>query len=189
MTNWETGTRVPLMIRHPHLTASHGKHTNSPAELVDLYKTLAELAGLPAPEASVEGKSLAPLLRDPSQLLPGVALSQFPRCYSYVNVTKNWEDRHLHDFAEDCQWTNRTHFDIMGYSMRTNEYRLTQWLQWDKENLVAMWDQVNATELYLHNQSTIETTFNDENINLAYNPSYAETVQALTKQMKTAFGY
>lgn len=58
--------RVPLIVRMP------GKAKNARAsgivELIDLFPTFAELAGLPSPDG-LDGKSFAPLLKDPT--LPG----------------------------------------------------------------------------------------------------------------------
>jgi iduronate 2-sulfatase len=52
-TNFELGTRVPLLIRAAAATGSAGLavggHSSELAELVDVYPTLAELAGLPLP--------------------------------------------------------------------------------------------------------------------------------------------
>ena len=44
MTNFELGTRVPLIISAPWLTASKGQRSMALAEAVDLYPTLSELA-------------------------------------------------------------------------------------------------------------------------------------------------
>ena len=49
-----------------------------PAELVDLYPTLCELAGLPIPE-HLDGTSLAPSIHDKYNLARKFAISQFPR--------------------------------------------------------------------------------------------------------------
>lgn len=47
-TNWDLDTRVPLMIRTPGL-AQPGRAASGIVEYVDVYPTLAALAGLPAP--------------------------------------------------------------------------------------------------------------------------------------------
>ena len=45
-TNWETGTRVPLLIRDPSLPKSHGRKHSALVELTDVFPTLCELAGI-----------------------------------------------------------------------------------------------------------------------------------------------
>lgn len=67
----EESVKVPMMIKVP------GKKpaiTNSFTELLDLYPTLAELAGLDYPEA-IQGKSLLPILDNPSTILRDFAFS------------------------------------------------------------------------------------------------------------------
>ena len=61
-TLWEQATRVPFMIAGPGVAAWR----NSPrtVNLLDIFPTLAELCGLKTP-AGLEGRSIAPLLRDP----------------------------------------------------------------------------------------------------------------------------
>jgi arylsulfatase A-like enzyme len=54
--------RVPLIIRPAPSLDCPASVSDSPAELVDLYPTVCELAGLPAPPAA-EGVSLCPELR------------------------------------------------------------------------------------------------------------------------------
>jgi choline-sulfatase len=58
---WDRSTRVPLIFAGPGVAQSSRCHR--PAELLDLYPTLADLAGLPAP-SGLEGHSLLPQLRD-----------------------------------------------------------------------------------------------------------------------------
>ncbi len=60
---FEEATRVPFIVSVPWLKDQHGRGTKKITELVDLYPTLAELAGVPAPEA-LQGTSLKPLLLD-----------------------------------------------------------------------------------------------------------------------------
>jgi len=61
----EAGLRVPLVIAGPGV-ARPGAPTTALAEIVDLYPTLVDLAGLP-PVPGVDGLSLRPLLEDPSR--------------------------------------------------------------------------------------------------------------------------
>jgi arylsulfatase A-like enzyme len=60
---FEQGARVPLVIYAPD---AKGNSHASPrvVESLDLYATLADLCGLPAPR-NLEGRSLAPLLQNP----------------------------------------------------------------------------------------------------------------------------
>ena len=66
-TNFELGTRVPLIIRAPGIPASHGAIAEGVAELVDVYPTLAELAGTPVPADHLDGVSLMGYFEDPTR--------------------------------------------------------------------------------------------------------------------------
>ncbi|WP_133795697.1 sulfatase [Prosthecobacter fusiformis] len=77
MTNFELGTRVPLMVSAPGMKAA-GERSRALVELVDLYPTLADLAGLPISE-KLEGKSFAPLLNTPKRPWKKAAFSEYLR--------------------------------------------------------------------------------------------------------------
>ncbi|HLU50300.1 MAG TPA: sulfatase-like hydrolase/transferase, partial [Planctomycetota bacterium] len=80
MTLFENAARVPLIVAGPGVAAA-GKRTRSIVELVDLYPTIAELCGAPRP-AHLSGKSLVPLLRDPSASVRESALTKCNNGYS-----------------------------------------------------------------------------------------------------------
>ena len=56
---FETALRTPLMIKVPGKT--NGEKTDAMTEFIDIYPSLAELAGIEVPN-SVEGKSFVPIL-------------------------------------------------------------------------------------------------------------------------------
>jgi arylsulfatase A-like enzyme len=60
-TLWDRSTRVPLIFAGPGINP--GQRCMQPSELLDIYPTLAELAGL-AKRDGLEGLSLVPQLRD-----------------------------------------------------------------------------------------------------------------------------
>jgi arylsulfatase A-like enzyme len=76
-TNFEVATRSPLIVSAPGMQ-SIGKKTDALVELVDIYPSLCELAGLPLP-AHLEGTSFVPLLNQPMRPWKTAAFSQYPR--------------------------------------------------------------------------------------------------------------
>lgn len=87
-TLFDNGTRVPLVVVAPG-QESPGARIDMPAELVDLYPTLAELAGLEAP-ARTAGVSLASVLDDPAETPRSSALSQHTSPDGYSLRTERW---------------------------------------------------------------------------------------------------
>lgn len=148
-TNFELDARVPLIIKAPGKPSpskpSRGAKCDALVEFVDIYPTLAELAGLPLPE-HLEGTSFAPLLSDPDRQWKTAAFSQYPR-------------------SDKGQ-------ALMGYSMRTDRYRFTAWVERDKPESVV------AAELYDHQTDPAEDT------NIAAAAEHAELVRGLSQQLK-----
>jgi arylsulfatase A-like enzyme len=62
MSLMDQSSRVPLIIHAPGMTAGA---CAAPVSLVDVFPTITELCGQPQPQG-LEGRSLVPLLRDPS---------------------------------------------------------------------------------------------------------------------------
>lgn len=111
-TNLEQAARSPLVIYSP-FTGVAGAKPTSPVNFVDLYPTLCELAGLPIPQQplaenedpfapaagrALKGKSLVPVMQDPTISLRTGALTLFSRN------------------------------GAMGYSYRTERYRYIEWI-------------------------------------------------------------
>ena len=89
----------------------------------------------------VEGLSFAPLLEDPGRSWRKAAFSQYPRG------------------------------KVMGYTMRTDRYRYTEWN--DRES-----GETKARELYDHQRDS------QENVNVIGRPEYAEDTGKLEAMMK-----
>lgn len=122
-TNFEIDARAPMVASTPD-TAGTAKRTRSLVEFVDMYPSLCELCGLPVPE-HCEGTSFAPLIPDPDQPWKDAAFSQYPRQKGTVKV--------------------------MGYTMRTDRYRYTEWQDRGTGDVLAR-------ELYDHNQDPKRTS-------------------------------
>jgi len=87
---FEESTRVPLIIAPPG-TKHAGQVCARTVELLDLYPTLADLAGL-APPKTLEGASLRPLLENPAAPWTRPAFSQVDRGNSpgHTVRTERW---------------------------------------------------------------------------------------------------
>ena len=100
-TNYEQSTRVPFMLVDPRNKKQiDGGRAPASVELVDIFATLCDMAGLEAP-AQIEGTSLVPILSNVNKHVKPAAVSQF---------TRHVEGR-----------------EIMGYSWRSPRYRYIEW--------------------------------------------------------------
>ncbi len=107
---WEDGTRVPIIVSAPGHKA--GQKTNRPAELLDVFPTLLELAGLPKDETQ-EGQSLVPLMKNPKKEWNHPAITSFGlgnysiRSTHYRFIQYFEGSRELYDLRDDPhEWNN-----------------------------------------------------------------------------------
>jgi uncharacterized sulfatase len=95
---FEESARVPFLIFAPGMKGN-GRSSASLVEMLDVFPTLCDLAGVPA-APKLEGKSLRPLLEDPSATLHDAAFTQARR-------------------GENAEFWGR--------SVRTTRWRCTEW--------------------------------------------------------------
>jgi iduronate 2-sulfatase len=96
-TNYEQANRIPILIAAPGVTQP-GSATKQLAESVDIFPTLVDLAGLPAPKLPqpMDGVSLVPVLKDPTARVRDHAYHAYPKAK-------------------------------LGRAIRTERYRLVEW--------------------------------------------------------------
>jgi arylsulfatase A-like enzyme len=85
---WDVGLRVPLIIAMPGAKSQTSERT---VQLLDLYPTLADLAGLPAP-TGMEGHSIARLVNKPGAAwsFPAFAVVMFQGKLGRSVTTERW---------------------------------------------------------------------------------------------------
>lgn len=68
----------------------------------------------------------------------------------------------------------------MGYSVRTKDWRFTQWVEWNGTQLAPRWDNVIAEELYDHRKEPIlPIAFDTELENVVNDTANADIVKDL----------
>jgi len=149
-TNYEVDTRIPLIVRDPHNKNNEGRHSDAIVETVDVYPTLCELAGLEIP-THIQGSSFQAVLQDTADW-EDVAFSQYPRTASI-----------------DGQ-----NVKVMGYSMRTSDYRLTRWINIETRETLDM-------EFYDHSHPLPEMT------NLAAMDHYKDIIPILNQKLEEEY--
>jgi iduronate 2-sulfatase len=105
-SNYEEMNRIPIIFAGPGV--KQGAGTSALAETVDIYPTLAALAGLPAPKGPqpIDGASLVPVLQKPGSKVKDHVYHAFPR-------------------------PRPGRGDWLGRAIRTERYRFVEWLPAD----------------------------------------------------------
>jgi choline-sulfatase len=109
-TLWDRGTKVPLIFAGPGV--KNGQRCTQPAELLDIYPTLVELAALPQ-RNDLEGISLVPQLKDAAATRERPAITSHNQGnhgirserWRYIRYADGTEE--LYDMIKDPQeWHN-----------------------------------------------------------------------------------
>lgn len=131
MTNYNIDLHVPMIIRYPN-QENRGAQTQGITELIDMFPSLCELAGIDAP-SYMQGTSFVPLIQNPNRPWKKAAFSQFHRRPKVSADGKRY----------------------MGYSINTEDYHYIEWYTWDAET-GTRGDYVSA-ELYNSKTDANET--------------------------------
>lgn len=127
-SNFEQATRIPLMFSGPMIAKN--RQINQPVELLDVFPTLFDLCQIENPKQT-DGISLKNLLDNDENTIveKDFALSQYPR-----------------------------HGNRMGYSIRTERYRYTEWHKYGYNATEEYNDKnIDFIELYDYQLDPLET--------------------------------
>jgi iduronate 2-sulfatase len=110
-------------------------------------------------ETCTEGLSFAPVLAEPTRVWKAGSFSQYTR------------------LAET----------VMGYTVRTEQWRFTRWVQFDKslagEQGGAIWNETLGVELYPHSPTVKPCDWDYEAHNVASDPTNAAVVAKLSQML------
>ena len=160
MTNFELGVRIPFIVRASWLEGSVGRRSDALVEIIDLYRTLSDLAGIPVPaheSHAVAGESVVPAMTG------GTRVSN----YSFSQFAKSGPDAAPFGVCMACFPQGKAASDFMGFSVRSAGWRYTEWYRYDKAGGAPSWKELFATELYDHREDKGDDFDGFENVNVA----------------------
>ena len=163
-TNYEIAARVPFIIHAPGMK-SKGQKTTGLVELMDIFPTLVDLAGLKRP-AQLQGKSLTPLLENATLEWKEPVLTQYPnpalREWAALPLSPEMRQTFFGPLITAKEKEIEGQFgsrfdreffenDLMGYSLRTDKYRFIAWMDRTDHSKAPV-----MTELYDLSENSFE---------------------------------
>ena len=147
---WRKNTLFEVAVRSPLIVSIPGqsfpdRSTDSLVELIDIYPTLCNICQLPTPE-EVEGISMTPLIEDPILPWKTAVFAQLRRTLRIVG-------------------------SVDGYTMRTDQYRYTEWGK-NGEHGVELYDYYNDP---------------NETVNIAPQAENKDLVEQLSKRLQAGW--
>lgn len=131
MTNYNIDLKVPMIIRYPN-QENRGAQTHEITELIDMFPSLCELAGVEIPDY-MQGTSFVPLIKNPERQWKNAAFSQFHRRPRVSADGKRY----------------------MGYSINTKRYHYIEWYAWNPKTGTR--GELQNNELYDSKNDPTET--------------------------------
>ena len=147
---WRKNTLFEVAVRSPLIVSIPGQSfpdrtTDSLVELIDIYPTLCNICQLPIPE-EVEGISMAPVIEDPMLPWKTAAFAQLRRTFGNAG-------------------------SVDGYTMRTDQYRYTEWGK-NGERGVELYDYMTDPH---------------ETVNIAHQPENKELIEQLSLKLQAGW--
>ena len=163
-TNLENATRAPLMVAAPGMKPGR---TNSLSEHLDIFPTIVDLAGLAIP-SQLQGKSLKSVMQNNSATVKDFSMSQYPRKLSKEEAKKAGYD------------SNK----IMGYSLRTNKYRFTIWMNDFTTSQAFDEKKIFASEMYDYTVDPLEkvNVYKADNYKVVAKEMYTKMIEFFKSQ-------
>lgn len=128
-SNFEQANRIPILIYAPGVSQA-GTVSRQLIETVDIYPTLAELAGLPKPicPQPIDGLSMVPVLKDPKSRIRDHAYHAYPRKGN----------------------------QLIGCAIRTDRYRMVEWVDVQDRSVERIYELYDYVEDPLETRNLAE---------------------------------
>ncbi len=111
-TLWERTSNVPFIWAGPGV--ARGQKTDVTASLIDMYPTFVEMCGLPKPQQTLEGESLATTLANPTAATDRTVYLPYMAGGEYAVINRDWryirygdDGEELYNLRDDPnEWNN-----------------------------------------------------------------------------------
>ncbi len=117
-TLWNQASRMPFMIKDPRFPQSAGMNCYTPVSLMDIYPTVAAMAGLELPDHRITGSDLTPLLRDPTLGREQPALVTYGREGTYDHMVRKGRYKLIYSPRDQ-----ETHLQLYDVANDPQDYR------------------------------------------------------------------